>query len=432
MDRHLNIFNFFNANNEDYLEDNLSRAFALCLKYDSVFLDKILQSVLSENIYSKLFNTDFPDYKINIDLQNRVNELEGFSKIIAVACSGKEIANFESVIARETNSPETDVCIIVNDTCILFEFKRTSEDCSAQLKCQAEKVKQNCSAETTIEYKDLAWNKIIRILLNVSSLQKQINTESPFTNDFIRFLERKLPEWFPSRLLQNIPFPTDEFDPNGYYLEERLKQITNQIYGEEKTEERTGRFNRYVIKSDFGWIDEIRFEPVQKDGENFIAILFHIGDTKRQGQFFFGKNPQGIEWANELHNIIYEVEPYINFRHFNSQIFKLSLTPDENRNTHNLNFFRLYAGRHTKENWSFVEEGISNFVCDWKTRCDWQSQIEKSNRTYFDMSLTILLKIYLPYKDCQKLDNTELNSELATKIRETIINIRRIIDKIYY
>ncbi len=100
MDRHLNIFNFFNANNEDYLEDNLSRAFAICLKYDSVFLDKILQSILSENIYSKLFNTDFPDYKIEIDLQNRVNELENFSKIIAVACSGKEITDFENVIAK--------------------------------------------------------------------------------------------------------------------------------------------------------------------------------------------------------------------------------------------------------------------------------------------------------------------------------------------
>jgi hypothetical protein len=55
MNRHLNIFNFFNGSNLDYLEDNLSRGFALCLKYDSVFLDKVLKSVLSEYKYTKLF-----------------------------------------------------------------------------------------------------------------------------------------------------------------------------------------------------------------------------------------------------------------------------------------------------------------------------------------------------------------------------------------
>ncbi len=102
MNRHLNIFNFFNGRNLDYLEVNLSRGFALCLKYDSVFLDKVLKSVLSEHKYTKIFNTDYPDYKIEIDLQNRASELEGFSDIIAVACSGKEILEFDTVTARET------------------------------------------------------------------------------------------------------------------------------------------------------------------------------------------------------------------------------------------------------------------------------------------------------------------------------------------
>lgn len=103
--------------------------------------------------------------EIEIDLQNRVNELEGFNNIIAVACSGKEIINFENINSRETDSPITDVCLILNDTCILFEFKKTDEDCVAQLKCQADKVKQNCSEDTVIKYKDLSWNKKIYELL---------------------------------------------------------------------------------------------------------------------------------------------------------------------------------------------------------------------------------------------------------------------------
>ena len=68
MDKHLNIFKFFNDKNVDLYEDNLSRAFALCLKYDTVFLDKVLKKVLHEDIYNKLFVSEYPDYFINIDL----------------------------------------------------------------------------------------------------------------------------------------------------------------------------------------------------------------------------------------------------------------------------------------------------------------------------------------------------------------------------
>ncbi len=217
---------------------------------------------------------------------------------------------------------------------------------------------------------------------------------------------------------------------NNFYLDERLKQITNQVFGEEQTKEFVGRYNRYVISVNFGWINEVRFEPVQKDGENFIVILFHIGDTKQQGHFFFGKNPQGIEWENEYNGFNSDIEPYVNFRHFNSSIFKLPLTLGESRKTHNLSFFRQYAGRHPKEGWQSIEKAIGNFVSDWKNKCDWTAQIENSNRTYFDMSLTTLLKIYLPYKDCQKLDNTEMNSELAIKIREVITKLQNTVDNL--
>jgi hypothetical protein len=63
MNRHLNIFNFFNGGGLDYLEDNLSRGFALCLKYDS------------------------------IDLQNRTSDLEGFSDIIALPAAERKFSN---------------------------------------------------------------------------------------------------------------------------------------------------------------------------------------------------------------------------------------------------------------------------------------------------------------------------------------------------
>ena len=57
------------------------------------------------------------------------------------------------------------------------------------MKCQAEKVWVNCSEAVKIEYKGLSWSKIVSMLLNVSSLQKQIQTENQFAADFIKFLE---------------------------------------------------------------------------------------------------------------------------------------------------------------------------------------------------------------------------------------------------
>jgi len=433
MNRHLNIFNFFNGSNTDYLEDNLSRGFALCLKYDSVFLDKVLKLVLFDNKYSELFNSDLPDYKIEIDLQNRVNELEGFSKIIAVACSGKEVLDFENVDARETDSPETDVCVIINDICILFEFKKTSEDCAAQLKCQAEKVKQNCP-EAEIEYKDLSWNKIIRIILDVSPLQKQ--TENPFTSDFVKFLEN-FPHWFPSRLLRNVPFPKDEADPNYYYLNSRLNQIKKQIYGEENTKEYVGRFNRLIISVDFGWINEIGVEPNQKDGENFLAVRMHIGDTKQQGKSFFKKNPQGINWQKEISGYQTDISPYIRFSHFNSALVWLRPTVEESRNTHNLRFFNDLAGKHQREDWHKVEKAFEQHLFEWKNKCyipnwkgksDWSDKFEKTNRSHFDLSMGTLLTVYLPYEECQQLDDAEISPQIADKIRGVISEIRQTID----
>jgi hypothetical protein len=439
MDRHLNIFTFFNANDEDYLEDNLSRAFALCLKYDSVFLDKILQFVLSEETYSALFNTDFPDYKIEIDLQNRVSELEGFGRIIAVACSGKEIGDFDNVVARETDSPETDVSIIINDTCILFEFKRTGEDCAAQLKCQAEKIKRNCFPETTLLFKDLAWHKIVKILLNVSSLQKQIHAENPFTNDFIRFLERRFPQWFPVRPLRNISFPKDETDPNYFYLNERLNQIKIQIYGEESAEEKIGRFRRLAVKVNFGWINEVNIEPLQKGNENFIAIRLHIGDTKKQGNYFFTKKPLGVEWLHTVAGFRLEDEPYIKLSDmYASALLHLRPTLEDSKKTHNLDFFKRFAGQWKRANWEFFETELNQFIPDWKNKCcipnttdkgDWNDAFENSNRSGFLLSVGVMLTVYLPYEQCQKLDNSETDSELSVKIREIISHIKKTIDE---
>ena len=65
---------------------------------------------------------------------------------------------------------------------------------------------------------------------------------------------------------------------------------------------------------------------------------------------------------------------------------------------------------------------------DWKNRCDWVNEFENSNRNYFDLALGTLLTVYLPYEECQRLDDSETEAKLAGRIRKIITEIRQIID----
>ena len=231
MNTHLNIFKFFNNNDIQFYEDNLSRAFALCLKNDSVFLDHILRNVLGDgkgvsgrrDLYEQNFSIDDPAENLLIDLQVNANTLSGFKTVVAVACSGTEVGGFNETESRKTEEPITDVLIKLNDTCVVFEFKRTNEDCVAQLKGQAEAIVVACEGDAEIIYVDLCWSNIVKIVLRVLSLQKHLGHQNPFILDFAQFLEFKHAEWFPVRCLSSILFPKGGDDPNNQHLEKRLR-----------------------------------------------------------------------------------------------------------------------------------------------------------------------------------------------------------------
>lgn len=433
MNRHLNIFDFFNDQGFEFYEDNLSRAFALCLKFDTVFLDNVLKQILQAEMYANLFNTDYPDYSIEIDLQNRPSEFENFSKIIAVACSGSEIStdNMGSIVPRETDRPETDLSIKINDTCIIFEFKKTSEDCSAQLKCQAEKIRANSPEGTSILYVDFNWKKIVKSLLNVLSLQKQIGTVNQFTSDLAKFIDKKHPEWFPSRRLSNISFPQDESDPNNYYLDARLNQIKTQIAAQMglETKEMTGRYSRLVISVSWGWAREVHIESYsdKKTDEHYITIQVYPGDTKAQGKNLFKPGKGAIVWPIELMGYELEADPYLKFSHFNSGLFWYQPDTDRYKITHNSDFLKN-AGRWWRKDWEAFEKLMDSIDAAWKDKSEYTQQLINYNRNYFDLSMGIHVLVYMPYKKAQSLDGNDLNSNLATELKSIIENLKNLVD----
>lgn len=432
MNKHLNIFDFFNNHEYECYEDNLSRGFALCLKYDMVLLDSVLRNLLMEQLFNELFSTDYPEYQINVDIQKKPEDLGIFSNIIAVACSGKEIdfSNIESVESRKTDHPETDLSIEINDTCIIFEFKRTDEDCAAQLKCQAERLQEVCSLESGIKYIDFNWKKIVSLMLNVISFQKQNSSENQFTTDFVKLLALKHPEWFPKRLLANISFPQTENDPSKYQMETRLNQIKVQVGHRIGAEIKSysGKYYRSIISVNWGWTNEIHIDTNRSDEGNFIEINIYAGDTKGQGWHLFKQKPEAFDWPESIGSYELFVKHYLKFSHFNSTIFWYRPGPEECKITHNLQFFERYAGRYPREQWGEFEKLMNNIAPKWKDNCEFNQKLLETKRSYFDLSFGILFSLLIPYEKAKNLDNQEIGSKFTIELSKLILEMKELIN----
>lgn len=322
-------------------------------------------------------------------------------------------------------------------TCILFEFKRTSENCAGQLKCQASRVVQN-SPGGNLAFVDLSWTKIIRILLNASSIQKQINSENYFTSDFLGFLEGFPADWFPSRRLGNISFPNGARDPNYRMLNRRLNQIKTEIYGEEGVIEYAGSFKRLAIKADFGWINEINIGPFQYGGENYLAIAMHLGDTKGQGAKFFARSPKGVGNIDKIAGFPTIIVPYIKLSNsYASGLLWILPTVKESQGTHTREFFESFAGLWGRADWPSMDQELGEFIVDWKEKChlpntnsraEWTIRFENSNQTGLLLSVGTYFKVLLPYAVCQKMDDKPTNARIVSTFRDVIQKIRERID----
>jgi hypothetical protein len=385
-------------------------------------------------LYETLFNTDYPDYKILIDLQKRPTDRGSFSNVIAVACTALPIdfSKIDEVIGRETNNPECDLIIEINDTCIIFEFKVNGEDCSSQLKCQAEKIRSNESkGSTTIQYIDLSWQKIIKALQNTLSIQKQIGNENIFTLDFLKFLEKKFVQLFPVKRLSLIfPYKTED-EPNYFQLQSRLNQIKTQIFGGDKVKEIAGKHNRLVLDiSEWRWANELHINSYidKNDGKQYLTIEIYPADTKGQGWNFYKPGKPAINWPNELDGFQLETMPYLKFSHFNSGLFWYCPSSYEYKETHTREFFEKNSGRWYRNIWNEFELMMDNLSPTWRSKCEYDQKLTNSKRTYFDLSIGINLIVYIPYADAQKLDASDIDSPLANKLREIILKLRALID----
>lgn len=91
MNTHLNIFKPFSHDffNKDYIEKNLSRAFVLCLKNNSLLFHEFLRTIFTEAKQEVLFENLFLDITdedaYSIDIEVDTASLQGFTKVFALS-----------------------------------------------------------------------------------------------------------------------------------------------------------------------------------------------------------------------------------------------------------------------------------------------------------------------------------------------------------
>lgn len=435
MSNYLNLFTFFNSKDADHLEDNLSRAFALCMLHEPVFLDRVLASVLNPEDLDMIRKEPWDERDLQIDLQQSAKTFEGCQKLYAVACSPEpiDLNLINDYTINGAQNPVTDVSITLGDTCIIFEFKRVNADCGQQLKGQAEAIRAiNKEVETEIVYGDFNWGKILQTVESANGYLSRISQASIFLSDFIQFVELRYAEWMPQRPMSQIPFPTSADSPEAKKLTKRLDVIKEKIANAEGFEHASyrGSYNRTTLKVEWGWTREVlvdyELDQTGKKQESIIISIF-AGETKGQGYALYGKNVDFTKLPDSLNGANLDVIPYLKFRHFNSPIFSIYPSKAVSARTHRWEFFDAYARRYKQATWSDFEAMMDEKVSkDWRDS-GYNDKVINSNRTYFDFSPGVLLKLRVPYETMQKKDGQSLE-EVVEHLKECINEMRKLIE----
>lgn len=411
---HLNIFSFFSeSSSEPIIENNLSRALAITLQHDPVFLTYLLDRIMSPGERESLFVEEGIDEPLNITIQLRLSDLDGFEKVIGVTLTTTHFS--EEELSRtdldEATDSITDIAILYKDLCIIIEVKRTSEDCIAQLNAQLHIITGG-KEDVSVTKRSMTWSDIIDIGLKVMNFRASTSSPNPFLNQFISFLKARYPQWFPVRFLCETPYPKVDDSPHFYSIQKRLDQIKQQISDFPLYE--TGK--RSNIPVDWGWASEVAIEPSWKAKLPYIFIKVWPGDTKAQGNIIFSEQTPHWFYDKSLHiddfSFPVTVSPYLKFSHFNRGICWLNIQKTA-YGLVNRELFNTLAGKWKRDTWLRLDEIMGTLDPHWKKSTGWNDYFENSNRTYVTISIGAEYKVSIAYDIARDCDENQVNGLLS-------------------
>lgn len=435
---HLNHFHTYSrVERENQLENDLTRAFAISLLENPLFLHEVLQFIFSQNnekdFYSKQFSNINSDSKIDITIQRSVASLNSPTHLFAVSVTGIEMNTNDFSLQKDNKDydPITDLVIELNDVAVIFEVKPNNIDCIAQLYNQAYNAMKYLGIEWLgqVTPVDLSWSKLVDLCIKVMNFQKLNGLKSKILEDFIETLKAHNPHWFPVFCLNNL-----EMEGNIPIIRSRILQALQQGKRTLIQSDRLGfRINQQ-------WAEEVLINIHSNsnltlhDGEINFSVF--PGNTKAQGFHIFRNQGEPvfrefIKIKGKEYKLALGI--HLKFSHFQKYFTGIDVLPSDFKiPLFTYDKFITISGRQYRgnDNWKDLENIFDEHFkkeIDWKEICGWKENLIESNRTYFDLSFGYELTLSLPYNFIREIDkdNDDISSltELINQIGDEFIHI---------
>lgn len=407
MNSHLNIFKTYSKDNREYqLENDLTRAFAICLQEDNLFMHEILKYLLKDsNHYNQLFEDLEGNAKISIEIQRPVKSLGDFLHIYAVSLSENIMLepDFWSQNHHHKYDPICDVVIRVDEILILFEAKRSNIDCTAQLynQCYNLCISNGIPIEELKNYitpVDLSWPRLMEMAVKIFSFEKATHANIRILSDFIQLIRGHNFRWLPEATISSIS------SDNRLAILRRIETAVHELCKNEGYLQISDRLGIFFQKP---WAQEILFSV---SGNGDLVINIYPGNTKAQGSFIFQNDPKfshEIEILGSKYNV--DVQYHIKLTSFRR--FFTGLDFDDNSLREKLytkeNFWKFTGRKHHGEAWDELEALFDQvFVPEfnWREKCHWNEKVKNTKKTMFDISFGYGITLAIPFKTLQALD----------------------------
>lgn len=426
---HLNLFKTYTKKNrERQLENDLTRALAVTLLENNLFLHEILKFILQKN--QGYYNNTFDDFsgknEIQIDIQKTVSELAEFEHLFAVSVTGSEMdtTTFFEQSHNVMYDAITDLVITIHNVAIIFEVKPNNVDCTTQLYNQAYNAFNQFISKDNVTPVDLNWKILMQLAVRVNNFEVAINKPSRVMFDFIYFIKGHDYSWLPVLSLSALTF-----NGNTNSISDRLADAIDKSQYE-RTNSRLG------IKYNLGWGKEILVYIMEQDEQ--IRFSVYPGNTRNQGRELF-KTEGEPEFKTSLRVLgkdrKVDKKYHIKFSAFSSFFTGLLATENDlKENLYSKKNFRDYTGRKKRNdnNWQEIEKLFDTCFkpeYNWKRECRWETKIINSNRTQFDMSFGYEVNFSISYKELQDIDidKNDLNQlillleEVKTEFQDIVV-----------
>jgi cellulose biosynthesis protein BcsQ len=424
--RHLNFFHFYaESESVQHQENNLTRALAICLQHEPLFLYTFLQKIVDKEELHPQFHLINEDDEFQISIQQPIRNLAVAEKVYAVALTENilDLATYSSIDTYRNSEPITDMTIRFKDILIILEVKRNASNCLGQLKGQLEKYKEVVENDITEIPISVSWKEVLRMADDINNFCTMLKQPADLVRNFTEFIRSRYPEWDEPIPFSSIPFLVNS-TVNTHPIYRRLHTILQKQYGDELMYLK----DRVSIPVKEPWASEALMDPTKgPNDEGYVNLRVYPGNTKGQGWSLF-TNPAGLAWSKQKALVVngksYQliIEPYIKFaNNYGSYLFELILCNGLEKYTErfiNRGTFEELAGRWNKVDASKLEHLLDSLTDEkWRKQIGttWNNEFINSGRNVINVSLGFEVYILIPYEELRQLDRSMSDTEKVGK-----------------